>query len=295
MDNRKSFDRTLDDVGNIVELGHVNLTVPDQALATIFYVLGLGLTRDPYMMPGLDLMWVNVGRAQFHLPTRAPTIMSGVIGLVVPDLDAAERRFCAVRGPLASTQFGYLRRGDCIEATCPWGNRLRLHAPDPARFGAITLDMPYLEFEAGPHARLAAIRDFYVEILGAVGGMDQDARGDFAWVAAGPGRRLIFRGSGQQRPFDGHHLQITLADFSHPYRKLAALGLVTRDADPHEYRFQDVVDPSSRAVLFTVEHEVRSMRHPLFGRALVNRDPDQTNRNYAPGYESWRWALRPES
>ena len=46
------FDRTAEDPGNIVELGHVNVRVPDQHLATLFYVVGLGLTRDPYLMTG---------------------------------------------------------------------------------------------------------------------------------------------------------------------------------------------------------------------------------------------------
>jgi hypothetical protein len=155
--------------------------------------------------------------------------------------------------------------------------------------------MPYLEFEAGPAVDVAAIRAFYADVMGALAGTDEDARGPFAWVASGPGSRLVFRNSPQRRAYDAYHLQVTLADFSRPYRNLGELGLVTRDTDPHEYRFQDIVDPSSRAVLFTVEHEVRSMRHPLFGRALVNRDPDQTNRNYAPGHEAWRWSLRPRS
>ena len=39
--------------GNIVSLEHVNLKQPDQRLATVFYVSGLGLTRDPYMMTGV--------------------------------------------------------------------------------------------------------------------------------------------------------------------------------------------------------------------------------------------------
>jgi hypothetical protein len=44
-------------------------------------------------------------------------------------------------------------------------------------------------------------------------------------------------------------------------------------------------------VLFTVEHEMRSMRHPLYARPLVNRNPEQTNRAYAPGYEELSWSL----
>ena len=61
------FDRTAQNVGNIVLLEHVNFRVPDQQLATAFYVTGLGFTRDPYLMVGLDNMWINLGRSQFHL------------------------------------------------------------------------------------------------------------------------------------------------------------------------------------------------------------------------------------
>ncbi len=48
------YDRTVEDLGNIVELGHVNVTVPDQHLAGLFYIAGLGLTRDPYLMTTTD-------------------------------------------------------------------------------------------------------------------------------------------------------------------------------------------------------------------------------------------------
>ena len=41
-----NFDRSAQDVGNIVFLEHVNVRVPDQVIATRFYIAGLGLTRD---------------------------------------------------------------------------------------------------------------------------------------------------------------------------------------------------------------------------------------------------------
>ena len=44
---KPQFDRTAEDLGNIVELGHVNVTVPDQTKAIAYYLMGLGLTRDP--------------------------------------------------------------------------------------------------------------------------------------------------------------------------------------------------------------------------------------------------------
>ncbi|HEX3537700.1 MAG TPA: hypothetical protein VHU15_13140 [Stellaceae bacterium] len=44
-------------------------------------------------------------------------------------------------------------------------------------------------------------------------------------------------------------------------------------------------------MLFTIEHEVRSMTHPLYARPLVNRNPAQTNRNYIWGGDSWVYSL----
>jgi hypothetical protein len=95
-----SYDRTVEDVGNVVALEHVNTRVPDQQLATLFYATGLGLTRDPYLMTGVGNMWMNVGRSQFHLPTGAAQVLRGHTGLVVPDRAALLRRLSAVKEPL---------------------------------------------------------------------------------------------------------------------------------------------------------------------------------------------------
>src|SRR5438874_12822472 len=81
----ETFDRKAEDLGNIVFLEHVNFRVPDQQLATAFYVTALGFTRDPYLMVGLDNMWINLGRSQFHLPTGAPNHSLGRVGFVVAD------------------------------------------------------------------------------------------------------------------------------------------------------------------------------------------------------------------
>src|SRR5262245_3738118 len=45
---QQTFDRAAEDLGNAIHLEHVNVTIPDQRLATLFYAAGLGLTRDPY-------------------------------------------------------------------------------------------------------------------------------------------------------------------------------------------------------------------------------------------------------
>jgi hypothetical protein len=46
----QQFDRSKEDLGNAIHFEHVNIQVPDQRPATLFYVAGLGLTRDPYLM-----------------------------------------------------------------------------------------------------------------------------------------------------------------------------------------------------------------------------------------------------
>ena len=74
---QQTFDRTAEDLGNAIHLEHVNVTIPDQRLATLFYVVGLGLTRDPYLMTSDNNMWVNVGRSQFHLPADKPQVLRG--------------------------------------------------------------------------------------------------------------------------------------------------------------------------------------------------------------------------
>ena len=59
------------------------------------------------------------------------------------------------------------------------------------------------------------------------------------------------------------------------------------------YRFRDIADPATGVVLYTVEHEVRSVTHPMFGRPLVNRNAAINNRNYVHGHEAWAWAMPP--
>ena len=111
-------------------------------------------------------------------------------------------------------------------------------------------------------------------------------------VATGPDQYLILRETGGTLPaFDGAHVQITLHDFSGPHARLLERGLISEESDQHQWRFKDIVDPASGRVLATFEHEVRSMRHPLYARPLVNRNPEQTPAAYVPGLDAWAWSI----
>lgn len=286
------FDRSTEDLGNAVALEHVNVTVPDQQLATLFYITGLGLTRDPYIMTGLENMWINAGRSQFHLPSQSKAqIVRGHTGLVLPDRAALLNRLTSIKATLAQTRFGFTEHDTYVEATCPWGNRIRCHAPDVQRFGRIQLGMPYVEFDV-PAGAASGIAEFYRQVLSTPATVADDAAGRCAYVTVGRHQYLHFRETSRPLPaYDGHHIQVYLADFSGPHAWLLKKGLITEESDQYQYRFKDIVDPAGGKVLFTIEHEVRSMTHPLYARPLVNRNPVQTNRNYAPGHDAANWGM----
>jgi hypothetical protein len=285
------YNRAAEDVGNIVGLGHVNTALPDQSLATLFYVTGLGLTRDPFMMTSTDNMWINVGQSQFHLPTGRPEVLRGVTGLMLPDREALLQRLARLRAPLAGTRFDFREGNDGVEALSPWGNRIRCHAPDPDRFGGVQLGMAYVEFNVRP-GTAAGIARFYREVLQAPGELIDNGNGRQARVTAGSRQYLVFRETdAAEATYDGHHVQIDVASFSGPHRRLKELGLVSEESNQHQYRFRDIVDLDTRVVLFTIEHEVRSLQHPMHARVLVNRDPAQTAMNYRSGRDSLAWSI----
>jgi catechol 2,3-dioxygenase-like lactoylglutathione lyase family enzyme len=278
------------DVGNIVHLEHVNVRIPDQRLATIFYVSGLGLTRDPYLMTGIDNMWVNVGRSQFHMPTGQPQVLRGHVGLVLPNRANLLKRLAKVGDALAGTKFAVREFPDFVEAVSPWGNRIRCFEPAP-HFGPFRLAMPYVEFEA-PVGTARSIARFYREIFEAPAELEDDKTGAFARVTVGDHQHLIFRETAAEPPpYDNHHIQIYVANYAASCKRLEALGLVTEHSNEHQYRVTDLIDLDTRKTQFVIEHEVRSLRNPLYARPLVNRNPDQTNMSYVPGADALSWQL----
>jgi hypothetical protein len=285
------YDRAADDIGNIVGLGHVNTAILDQRLSTLFYVTGLGLTRDPFLNTGIDNMWINVGRGQFHLPTGRIEVLRGITGLVLPDREALLDRLTKARKALAGSRFDFREGNDGVETVSPWGNRIHCHVPDADHFGPVTLAMAYVQLDVRP-GTADGIARFYREVLGAPADRIDNGSGPRARVTVGARQYFIFRETdAPELAFDGHHVQIDVADFSGPHRRLKELGLITEESDQHQYRFKDIVDVDTKQVLFTLEHEVRSMQHPMYARPLVNRDPAQSAMNYRPGRDSRAWSI----
>ncbi len=293
MATQLKYDRAAEDIGNIVSLEHVNVQIDDQRKSTLFYIAGLGLTRDPYMMVTVSNMWATVGRSQFHLPTNTAQVLRGRIGLVMPELDSLVARLASVKKDLKGTKFSYKagKGNSTVDVTCPWGNRFRVHTPDPERFGPYQLGLTYVQFDVKP-GTAEGIARFYQQIMDAPSRVEKVDGAKSACVMAGHGQELIFSETKRKIPkFDGHHIQVYVADFSGPHRRLKERGLVSQEDSQHQYRFVDIVDPDNGKKLFEIEHEVRSMTHPLYARELVNRNPAQNIRVYQEGYSDRPYLL----
>jgi hypothetical protein len=290
--DKKTYDRAAEDLGNAIHLEHVNVTIPDQRLASLFYGAGLGLTRDPYLQVMDDNMWMNVGRSQFHLPTGKPQVLRGRTGIVIEGREALLKRLAMVKPKLADTKFGFSEHNDYVQATCPWGNTVRLHEPDAARFGRINLGISYVELDV-PAGTAKGIAKFYREMID-VPAEVVNGDGTTAKVTVGKNQHMLFRETDKPLPdYDEHHVQIYVVNFSGPHKRLGERGLVNREDNQFQYRFRDITDLDTGKHLFTIEHEVRSLTHPMCLRPLLNRNPEQTARNYANGYDAVSWAMEP--
>lgn len=286
---KNTYDRSAEDLANVVSLEHMNVTVPDQRIATLFYIVGMGFTRDPYLVTGVVNMWVNIGRSQFHLPIGKPQVIRGRTGLVVPDLKVLAGSLKSVRADLKGTKFTFKAGPGYIDVTCPWGNKFRCHKP-AAKFGATLLGMPYVMIDI-PNGTAKGIAAFYRDIMETDAKVKPFEKAPAAHVLVGQDQTLIFREKAGKLPkYDGHHLALYVANFSRPHAKMAKHGLISQESNQHQYRFVDLIDPESGKKLYQIEHEIRSMTHPLFGRPMINRNPAQTNNAFAPGYDDRPWA-----
>ncbi|HUQ25145.1 MAG TPA: glyoxalase/bleomycin resistance/dioxygenase family protein [Burkholderiales bacterium] len=286
------YDRATQDVGNIVLLEHYNCCIDEQRLAILFYVVGLGATRDPYIFPGMENIWLNFGRTQVHMPSRAvppkKERLRGTAGFVVPNLEELAKRLEHAGKEMKrvvgdARAFSYTVKKDCVEATDPWGTRVRCHAPS-ADYGPVDLGLVYVDFDVPP-GTADGIARFYNEVMEA----PAEASKGRAVVRIGKNQKLMFTETSAQQPdYDGHHIQVYIADFSKSYRWLLERGLITMETDEAEWRFQWIVDPRDNRKLFQIEHEVRSMKHRLYARPLINRNHSVTNMTYQTGQDAFR-------
>ena len=278
---QSTYDPSVEDVGSVMLMEHLNLEIDDQLMATLFYVVGLGLTRDPHNTVGLENMHVNIGLQQVHLPTRGHQVLPGHIAIVMPDLDGLRDRLAMIKPRLTDTKFEFHDEADYVAVTCPWGNQYRIFEPSD-RFGKMTLGVPYVEFLTKP-GTAAGIARFYDKVMDAPATVKKENGGQVARARVGRDQTLVFRETnGEIPPYDGYHIAVYTANFSGPFKFLKERGLVTEDPRNSQFRFKDIIDPKNGDKVFTVEHEVRSLHHTQWGRTLVNRTPAPVQQPAAP-------------
>jgi hypothetical protein len=260
------------ELGTIVHFEHVNFRVPDHRLAHVYFCEGLGFTRDPTRMVGIRNMWVNIGTQQIHLPAGPPTPFKGEVGVIVPDLDVVAKRLGEAKAQLEGTLFSCEREGETLRTTTPWGHRIRVH-PFGMFPGRNPQAIPYVEFWV-PKGAAAGIAAFYRDVIGCPAEVEPVEGAPTARVTVGRHQqfRFVEKPDGGVVPHN-NHVAVYLTRFHAIYSELGLRGCIMEEDIGEQFRFNHIKDPASGQVLYSIEHEMRSLHHPDFGKPLFNRVP----------------------
>ena len=235
---------------------------PTSSSPPCFYVVGLGLTRDP----------VPDGRPHEHVgqhrPAAVPPADRAGPGRCGATWDSSSRTSTSCRAawpwsgwPARGDAVRLLGRGQAHPRGLAWGNVIRCHPPGPA-FADMTLGMPYVEF-AVEQGTADGIARFYREALGAPASVSRNGGGD---DGAGHGRASA--GAGLPRDCRPHSAlrRAPRADLHHELLGTAPLarraGARHRGEQLVPVPLREHRGPDSGRVLFTIEHEVQSLRSP---------------------------------
>ncbi len=265
----------LPEVGSVVHLEHFNFTVSEQDLVTLFFMGGLGLTRDPYQRTDETNIGVNIGLQQFHLPRKGKTPpFTGEIGLVVPDMPVTKIRLdrLEAQGKFAGTPYTFERQGATALITSPFGIRLRLHHPETLPF-LRPLGLVYVEFIV-PMGLTENLARFYQEIMNCPLTFTKMDGETTLIVTMGAHQFVRFR----ERKIDDYQLyNFHIAFYTTHYNQLKQTmierGSFLGEGRNQTFFFDKLFHPDSGDHFFTLQHEARSLYHPDFMRPLVNRWP----------------------
>eukprot|EP00040_Diaphanoeca_grandis_P028589 m.165882 g.165882 ORF g.165882 m.165882 type:complete len:352 (-) comp31402_c0_seq1:194-1249(-) len=253
--------------GELLWLEHVNLVVDNDlkseksgnTMIQLFYFEGLGLTSDPAKSFG-NTVWANVGDQQFHLvkgtAEETPQVIHGLIGLVLPDLDALLARLAKIEAEINTTLFHYEGCKDSttgkltsVKATCPFGNQFLIQSSSSFTHdekvdhtkpeGEMVLErahknqhyemnvrggagIKFVEFWVGT-GMAKKIGEFYTFVFGC----KPQACGTSVVVSAGQGVSLIFSEKGWydedvKAKQDGVHICVYMHKFEETFDKMEA-------------------------------------------------------------------------
>ena len=278
------YDRTAADIDNIIGLEHVNTTIDDQRLATLFYVVGLGFTRDPYMSVGDENMWINLGRQQFHLPTRGkPQVLRGHVGVVVPDLGRAEEA-ARERAPEARRNALLVRREERPHRDhLPVGQRHpRLRAAGAVRRHEARHAVRRADGAARRRGRHRALLPAGIRRQG-------EGRG-------GRRHRSLRAQPEDDLPRDRRrHPAVRrppYRDLHRGFLRAAPVPAEARASSPRRATRTSIASRTSSIRRTASSSSSSSTRcaactHPMYGRPFVNRNPAQMQRTYVRGYDAF--------
>lgn len=259
------------ELGTFAHFEHVNFRVPDHYLATIFFMEGLGFTRDPTRMVGVRNMWVNAGQQQFHCPIGEAAPFAGEVGVTVPSLSGTRKDLKAIGPKLRGTEFGVDNDGGALRVTSPWGHVLRVHEAGELS-GRFLQAIPYVKFFV-PGGAAQGIARFYNE-LGVPAAVKGRGRRREATVTVGVNQAFHFIDTpGVELPDHPNHVAVYVTRYRSMYDMIRKNKLVMAPDRAEQFRFAKIADPDSGEIVFEFEHEVRSMHHPDFLKPLVNRVP----------------------
>jgi len=217
---------------------------------------------------------------------------------ITPKLQGTDFRFERRRAPAAS--FDYLscvlpkihleqeKLVEWIDVQCPWGNHFRIYERDTSdlfdaygvpRFPDIGL--AYIEELCKP-GTAGKIASYYERFFGT----NVSVLPGRSHVQMGPHQELIFREVDIPPIWSGTHVCIYVNRFAKVWREFKKRDMLYKKnrfsdrydtweeaVEHHQFRVADIFVESETGyeVVHQLEHEVRSLNHPYYHRALVNR------------------------
>lgn len=267
----------LPEIRGILHLEHFNFEGADHDIATIFFMNGLGFTRDPYRRVDETNMGVNIGMQQFHLPRRGnPTPpFYGEVGLIVPNLPLIKARLerLAEMGKFDGTPYNLAMLDDgTMRVMSPFGISLRLYSPGSIPF-LRPLGLAYIDIPVEP-GKTEPLEKFYRDLVDTPTTLCELAGEKSLIVTFGPYQYVRFR----EREIEDYelysfHVAYYVTNYN-PYRdRVIEQESLQGEGLGQVFFFDELFDPDTGDMILRFPQEVRSVYHPDFMRPLVNRWP----------------------
>lgn len=267
----------LPNIKAILQLEHFNFEGADHELATIFFMNGLGFTRDPYRRTDETNMGVNIGLQQFHLPRRGnPTPpFYGEIGLIVPDLPVIKARLdrLAEMGKFDQTPYELTVIDEAsMRVVSPFGVTLKLHAAGSLAF-LKPLGIAYVDISVEP-GKAAPLEKFYRDLVNTPTALLDLEGAKTLEVTFGPHQYVRFR----ERAIEDYglysfHIAYYVTNYNAYRERVIEQGSLQGDGAGQVFFFDEIFDPETGEEILKFTQEVRSIYHPDFMRPLANRWP----------------------